>query len=234
MDRREQRRVRAVAAAEAPDGQRPTSRGGRYESASATCSGSTTSESGERGDRSRDPGDPRPTTTRERQPLDGPVEQLRRGRGATGLRRGEPRSRSLDPRPRPSRRARPAARPGPRPAGAASATTRSMRSSRARETRSRYAATRDALQEQSSRGSPSAPHGQRFIVATRRNRAGKVARPPDRATDTTPSSSGCRSASSTVRGNSGSSSSSSTPRCASVRECHPTDSPSPINSEVET
>ena len=108
------------------------------------------------------------------------------------------------------------------PGGAASssarglgiATTRSKRSSNARDTFSRYAEIRCGLQPQSAAGSPRPPHGQRFIVATRRKRAGKSAWPPTRATETTPSSSGCRSDSSTERENSGSSSSRSTPRCA--------------------
>jgi site-specific DNA recombinase len=59
-------------------------------------------------------------------------------------------------------------------------------------------------------------HGQRFMVATSWKRAGKVARPPTRATATAPSSIGCRRASSAGRANSGSSSSMSTPRWASV------------------
>ena len=94
------------------------------------------------------------------------------------------------------------------------ATTRSKRSSSARDTLSRYAAIRAGGHAHSRRGSPRPPHGHRFIVATSRKRAGKSARPPTRATETTPSSSGCRRASSTGRGNSGSSSRRSTPRCA--------------------
>ena len=70
------------------------------------------------------------------------------------------------------------------------------------------------MQAHSAAGSPRAPHGQRFIVATSRNRAGNTARPATRATPIEPSSSGCRSASSDGRGNSASSSRSSTPRCA--------------------
>ena len=53
-------------------------------------------------------------------------------------------------------------------------------------------------QEHSIAVSPRAPHGQRFIVATSWNRAGKSAWPCTRATETTPSSSGCRSASSAL------------------------------------
>jgi site-specific DNA recombinase len=57
-------------------------------------------------------------------------------------------------------------------------------------------------------------HVHRFIVATSWNRAGNTARPPARAMLIAPSSSGCRSASSAGRANSGSSSRSRTPRCA--------------------
>ena len=60
-------------------------------------------------------------------------------------------------------------------------------------------------------GHPAPAHGQRFIVATSWNRAGNSAWPLTRATETTPSSSGCRSASSVGRWNSGSSSRSRTP-----------------------
>ncbi len=65
------------------------------------------------------------------------------------------------------------------------------------------------------------------------NRAGKTTRPPTRATATVPSSSGCRSASSTGRGNSGSSSSSSTPRCASVASPGRGVEPPPTTAAVE-
>jgi site-specific DNA recombinase len=59
-------------------------------------------------------------------------------------------------------------------------------------------------------------HAHRFIVPMSWKREGKSARPPTRATATTPSSSGWRRASSAERVNSGSSSSMSTPRWASV------------------
>ena len=59
--------------------------------------------------------------------------------------------------------------------------------------------------------SPASPHGHGFIAATNWNRAGNVVARPTRATDTRPSSSGWRSASSTSRENSGSSSRKSTP-----------------------
>ena len=98
--------------------------------------------------------------------------------------------------------------------GLGTCTTRSKRSSNARESFSPYAASFCGEQRHSAAGSPRAPHGQRFIVATRTNRAGKTAWPATRAIATTPSSSGWRSASSTGRWNSGSSSRSSTPWCA--------------------
>ena len=60
------------------------------------------------------------------------------------------------------------------------------------------------------------PHGHGFIAATSVNRAGNTAARPTRTTDTLPSSSGWRSASSTSRPNSGSSSHTSTPWSARV------------------
>ena len=93
------------------------------------------------------------------------------------------------------------------------------RSSRARESFSRYAESRCGEHAHSTAGSPRPPHGHMFIVPTSWNRAGKIACPPTRATATNPSSSGWRSDSRTERGNSGSSSMNSTPRCA--RETSP-------------
>ncbi len=81
---------------------------------------------------------------------------------------------------------------------------------------SRYAETRAGVHVHSILGSPRPPQGHRFIVATSWNRAGKVMRPAALATVIAPSSSGCRSASSAGRTNSGSSSRKSTPRWASV------------------
>ena len=92
--------------------------------------------------------------------------------------------------------------------------TRSNRSSSARESLSRKAASRCGEHEHSAAGSPRPAQGQRFIVATSWNRAGKSAWPCARATATTPSSSGCRNASSAGRWNSGSSSRRRTPRWA--------------------
>ena len=60
-------------------------------------------------------------------------------------------------------------------------------------------------------GRPPWPHGQGFMAATSRKRAGKVTVPTARATRTTPSSSGWRSASRTCWANSASSSRNSTP-----------------------
>ena len=82
-------------------------------------------------------------------------------------------------------------------------------------------------------GSPRAPHGQRFIVATSWKRAGKAARPATRATVTTPSSSGCRSASSAARGNSGNSSRKSTPPCARLASPGRGPAPPPTIAAVE-
>src|SRR6185437_12169264 len=100
--------------------------------------------------------------------------------------------------------------------GRGTVTTRSNRSSSARESLSRYAANRATEHEHSAAGSPCAPHGQRFIVATSWKRAGKTILPPTRAIETAPSSSGCRNASSALRGNSTNSSRNSTPWCAKL------------------
>ena len=86
-------------------------------------------------------------------------------------------------------------------------------------------ASRCAEQLHWAAGSPRPPHGQRFIVPTSWNLAGKTTRPAARETETKPSSSGWRSASSAGRWNSASSSRSSTPRCARLaspgRRCGP-------------
>ena len=58
-------------------------------------------------------------------------------------------------------------------------TTRSKRSSSARESLSRNAASRCGEHEHSAAGSPRPPHGHRFIVATSWKRAGKSACPCD-------------------------------------------------------
>ena len=186
----------------------------------------------ERRDRSgcsRDAGAP---ATRERKPLDGAIEQLRGRGGPAGRSPGErsPRGHHSLPDGR-----------GGFPGGAASSvargrgiwTTRSNRSSSARDRRSRYAVSRCAVHPQRSPGSPRPPHGQRFIVPTSWNRAGYVARPPTRATETNPSSSGCRSASSVLRANSGNSSSSKTPRCARLVSPGLGCAPPPTSAAVE-
>ena len=61
------------------------------------------------------------------------------------------------------------------------------------------------------RGCPRNPHGQGFIAATSCTRAGRRTEPRARTSTTSPLSSGWRSASSTLRENSGSSSRKSTP-----------------------
>ena len=170
---------------------------------------------GQRGDRPRDARDAHASATRERQPVDGVREQLGRLVRATRQRRCEAARAAATTRSRTALERSPGAAASSAARGRGIATARSNRSRSARESFSRYAASRWALQPHSTAGSPRAPHGHMFIVPTSWNRAGKIACPPARATATTPSSSGCRSASRTERGNSGSSSSSSTPRCAS-------------------
>ena len=128
---------------------------------------------------------------------------------------GAPRRAALAPRPRddaPDRRPRPAGqRARPRAAEASRRRGRSGRAARATACPgTQTAAAAEHLQ--SAAGSPRAPHGQRFIAATSWKRAGNTARPPTRAMLTTPSSSGCRSASSAGRWNSANSSRTSTPR----------------------
>ena len=59
-----------------------SSPGIRYESASATCAGSTDPEPRERGDRPSHPRDPCPSTPRQRQPVDRAREELRCGVGS--------------------------------------------------------------------------------------------------------------------------------------------------------
>ncbi len=175
-------------------------------------------------DRRRRPRARRPSARRGRRaPGRGPRAAAARPPGsssssASAVRRERRRRRAARARPRPAPhrlpRPRRARRPAPRARGRGTATTRSKRSSSARESLSRKAASRCGEHEHSAAGSPRAPHGHRFIVPTSWKRAGKSAWPATRATATTPSSSGWRSASSAGRGNSASSSRSRTPRCA--------------------
>src|SRR5207248_8984678 len=65
--------------------------------------------------------------------------------------------------------------------GRGTVTSRSKRSSSARDSLSRYAASRCLEHEHSAAGSPRAPQGHRFIVATSWNRAGNTAFPSTRA-----------------------------------------------------
>ena len=135
---------------------------------------------GERGDRSRHARDPRTAAARERQPLDGAGRAARCAscdRGSGLLARA-----SRAAATRVSHRVRALARRARELAGARArhaSTTRSKRSSSARESLSRYAASRSGEQEHSAAGSPRAPHGQRFIVPTSWNRAGKTSAPAD-------------------------------------------------------
>ena len=191
-----------------------SSDGERYESASATCSGLH----GFRAPRGRRSSAPRVRRARGRAPTAAAARPraraARRRRACAAAAR--PRAGSRAGRPaRDRRRMPPTVRPRARPhAGAArrrrGRSGRAARATACRGTRSR----RCAEHVHSAPASPRAPHGQRFIVATSWKRAGNTARPAARAIATTPSSSGCRSASSVGRGNSGSSSSSSTPWCA--------------------
>ena len=190
---------------------------------------------GERGDRARDAGDARAAATGERQPFDGAVEQLvaprrceRGARRARRLARGST-TRARDGRRR-LRRARPRA-PRARPRHRDDEVEAVEQ--RAREL---VAVRRDPLRRARARRAPdrrAPPQGHRFIVATSWKRAGKSARPPTRATETTPSSSGWRSASSAGRGNSASSSRSSTPRCARLASPGPGPAPPPTIAAAE-
>ena len=177
--------------------------------------------------------DARTAASGERQPVDRAREQVVRV-GRAPQRRRPPAARV------PTRRARETgsdASPGPAASSSArgrgTAMTRSNRSSSARESLSRYAASRWAEHEHSALGSPRAPHGQRFMVATSWKRAGKIARPAARAMQTKPSSSGCLNASSVGRGNSASSSSSSTPRCARLASPGRIPGPPPTTAAVD-
>ncbi len=76
-------------------------------------------------------------------------------------------------------------------------------------------------------------HAQRFIVPTSWKRAGKTTRPAARATETKPSSSGCRSASSDGRANSASSSRRRTPRWARLASPGRSPGPPPTIAAVE-
>ena len=164
----------------------------------------------ERGDRRGDTRDTRATAARERQPLDRPRQQL------VGCRR------SLRPplAQSPARTEHPLADGGRtfarRPGQVGRARTRHRQEQvEAVEQRARelLAVALDALgrAEHWAAPSPRAPQGQRFIAATSWKRAGNTARPATRTTETTPSSSGWRRASSTGRWNSGSSSRKRTP-----------------------
>ena len=154
-------------------------------------------------DRARHPGDARAAARRERQPVDRARREARRPpavRGAGG------RARAATIRARTGSEDSPFAEASSTARGLGTVTTRSKRSRSARESLSRNAASRCGEHEHSAAGSPRAPHGHRFIVATSWNRAGKIAAPAARAIATTPSSSGWRSASSAGRWNSGNSS----------------------------
>src|SRR5437763_3706105 len=94
--------------------------------------------------------------------------------------------------------------------GRASATRRSKRSSTGPESRRPYL-PRAASEHRQAPGIDPSPHGHGFMAPTSRKRAGKVTLARARHTRTTPSSSGCLSASRTVVANSPISSRNSTP-----------------------
>lgn len=104
-------------------------------------------------------------------------------------------------------------------------TVRSSRSRSGPDRRPTYCATCCGVQRHSRTPSPAKPHGHGFMAATRTKRAGKVAVRAAREMLTTPSSSGCRKASSAPRENSSVSSRKSTPLCARLtspgRGCEP-------------
>ena len=189
---------------------------------------------GERRDRPRDPRDPRPAAARQRQPLD---RSARAASSASCVRRsGGPASRA---RPA-TTRSRTGADASAGPAASSSArgrgtvTTRSKRSSSARESLSRNAASRCGEHEHSAAGSPrAAARDTGSSSPTSWKRAGKSAWPARARRETTPSSSGCRSASSAGRWNSGSSSRSSTPRCARLASPGRGPGPPPTIAAVE-
>ena len=154
---------------------------------------------------------PCPPSGREGQPLDGPRQQLARLVRAPRSARPAPAPALRSPARAPPLSALPDRSRAPALGPAAlSRPGRSDRAALARACRDRRRAAA-AEQEHSAAGSPRAPHGQRFIVATSWNRAGKTILPPTRAIEIAPSSSGCRSASSALRGNSASSSRKRTP-----------------------
>ena len=166
----------------------------------------------ERCDRAADARDPRPPAPGEREPID----CARSSSEAASVRRGT----ATSSRCRASRTRRRTADDGSDRGAASSAarvlgmaTARSNRSRSARESFSRYAASRCGVHEHSTAGSP-APRTGTCSSSRRAGTAPERARAADAGDETTPSSSGCRSDSSTDRGNSGSSSRSSTPRCA--------------------
>ena len=112
-------------------------------------------------------------------PESGRESTARASSSAPGFEGSADRGASRQPRSTRSRTAADDGSPGDPPSSVARArgtwTTRSKRSSSARESLSRYAASRCGEQEHSAAGSPRPPQGQRFIVPTSTNRAGKTA-----------------------------------------------------------
>ncbi|OEI69459.1 hypothetical protein Cus16_0063 [Curtobacterium sp. ER1/6] len=93
-------------------------------------------------------------------------------------------------------------------------TRTSIRSRSGPDIRPRYRRTAAGGHSHGCCADPAFPHGHGFAASTTWQRAGNSAAPAARCTVIRPDSSGCRSASSTARGNSGASSRKSTPRVA--------------------
>ena len=147
----EERRVRRVAERERANRHAVTSRPPGGSERLGDVLGQDVVRPRERRDRSRDTRDSRASPARQREPVDRPVEELRRGGACDRARVGEPTARLQT-------RARTRSDGSPGPAASSSArgrgiaTTRSKRSRSARETLSRYAAIRAACTAHSTGG----------------------------------------------------------------------------------
>ena len=175
MNRREQSRIARIGTQQPRRHPPGSPRGARYDSASATCSGAT-GRPLRRAPRSCAPRAPRAS-------VHGPTAAAARRRGRAAPTPPPPAAPARRRRRRraASTRSRTAAEVSP--GGAASsaargrgiATTRSKRSSSARDTFSWYEPIRCAEQRHSAAGSPRPPHGHMFIVRDEPKAAGKRA-----------------------------------------------------------
>ena len=136
----------------------------------------------ERRDRSRDPRHPRPAASREREALDGAVEQHVGLACPPERRPGQALSRLRHPGPHRRRRLARAPAASSSARGRGTATTRSKRSSSARESLSRIRGEALRRARASAAGSPRPPQGHRFIVANELE-ARRKQRPPADARD---------------------------------------------------